>query len=210
MHKSLFDFSRKILGDCFCAKCHFSFSDLVSQRNSSGINCGIQTVSKVPRRSNSQKQGFYHLPGGTLEELIWKTFIRPCMSLETEWPQFGPVWLRFGRGTVRAVAVFGSDAYSGERFPLHVSTDREGRFPFRFGQELLQQLRFCLQLLEKLFWRFRFLRCRSSSWGKVFCLQSELFCLQLSFLLTLLVRGLDTHSHCKRQNSNCQKKKLQL
>ena len=41
-------------------------------------------------------------------------------------------------------------------------------------------------------------------WGKLFYLQLELFCLQLSFFAySPLRRSLDALSHCKQKSSNC-------
>ena len=41
-------------------------------------------------------------------------------------------------------------------------------------------------------------------WGKLFCLQLELLCLQLGFLASSCLRPLlDALSHCKQKSSNC-------
>ena len=47
----------------------------------------------------------------------------------------------------------------------------------------------------------------SEKWGKLFYLQLELFCLQLSFFAYSPLRPLlDTLSHCKQKSSNCKQR----
>ena len=63
---------------------------------------------------------------------FWRWSLLESLSLLK--PRFGSVRLRFGGGTVRAVAVFGSGGSSAKRAFLCVSVEfnRKGRFRFRF------------------------------------------------------------------------------